>query len=73
MSATVTQSSEHELLNDTLDDIDDLLESRFDQVLVDKERAIFRGPNKIYEEYCSFRNLDDAVNTIKEGLISDNL
>jgi len=73
MNATVTQSSEHELLNDTLDDVDDILESRFDQALVDKERAIFRGPNKIYEEYCSFRNLDDAVNTIKEGLIADNL
>jgi hypothetical protein len=70
MKSTATQSSEHELLNDTLDDVDELMERRFDHP--SNEKPIFRGPNKIYDEFCSFRNLDDAVHAIKEGLITEN-
>ena len=70
---TETKSSEYELLNETLDDAEDLVESQFDDALYEKERQHFRGPNKIYNEYCSFRNLDDAAFAIKEGLVLDNI
>ena len=70
--STENESTEHELLNETLDDAEELLESRFDDALVEKEKPHYRGPNKLYSDYCSFRNLDDAVYAIKEGLILNN-
>ncbi len=60
---TETKSSEYELLNETLDDAEELVESQFDDALYEKERQHFRSPNKIYNEYCSFRNLDDAASS----------
>ena len=46
--STKNESTEHELLNETLDDAEELLESRSDDALVEKEKAHYRGPNKLY-------------------------
>ena len=66
LSSHSLNREEDDELNDTLDDV----EVNDDIGLANKKKT--RGKNKVYIEYCSFKNLDQVFKLIKDKKIDDS-